>query len=65
VRNCVNRCPLFTDETTSAANVKIFDNNANHDQFFVFDLTLDANWQLAKTALTAHVSAGNSASDYM
>jgi len=67
VRNCVNRCPLFTDETTSpiAANVKIFDNNANHDQFFVFDLTLLANWDLAKAALQTHLSAGNSADDYM
>jgi len=63
VRNCVNRCPLFDDETTSAANVKIFNNNANHDQFFVFDLTLDANWTKAKAALQTHLSAGNSADD--
>jgi len=49
----------------NAVNVKIFNDGLESSQFFVFDLTLDANWQLAKTALTAHVSAGNSASDYM
>jgi len=62
VRNCVNRCPLFTDNTAGAVNVKIFDNNANRDQFFVFDLTLLANWDLAKAALQ---TPGKSADDYM
>jgi len=49
-----------------AVNVKIFNDGVESSQFFVFDLTLDANWQLAKTALQTHLSTyGNTADDFM
>jgi len=32
-------------------------------QYFVFDLTLDANWQKAKTVLSDHVKGGGAVSE--
>jgi len=41
----------------------MYDNGADIDQYFVFDLTSDDNWQSAKTVLTAYVTGGGAAAD--
>jgi len=59
----VDVCPTFADDAASATNVVLFDNMVVNNQYFVFDLTLDANWQKAKSVLAAHVQSGGAVSD--